>query len=249
MTEWNAVLVLLGSLLCAALLAAGIWVATPARPSPEARQALVPGAGMAVRLQPRIAFLPAQAHKTGLILYPGVRVDPRVYSEVARAIADHGYLTLILPMRLNLALLSIGSASAAMRDYSHIQRWVLAGHSLGGVAAAHFALNNPSRRVAGLALWAAAPLWKDDLSGATFPVISIYASEDGLVSPKTILRARHRLPQDTLYVEIVGGNHAQFGRYPPQPGSRPATISPTEQHAQVVRATLSLLSSVDRAAP
>ena len=248
MTVWNAVLVLVGSLLCAALLAAAIWVATPARPSPEARQALVPDVRTAVRLQPRIAFLPAQARKTGLILYPGARVDPRVYSEVARAIADHGYLTLILPMPLNLALLSIGSASAAMCDYPEIQHWVVAGHSLGGVAAAHYALN-PSRRVAGLALWAAIPLWKDDLSGATFPVTSICASEDGLVSPATVLRARSRLPQDTLYVEIVGGNHAQFGRYPPQPGSRPATIPPADQHAQVVRATLALLSRVDRGEP
>jgi pimeloyl-ACP methyl ester carboxylesterase len=249
MTAWSAVLWLLGALLTAALLAAALWVATPARPSPEALLALEPNAGMAVWLQPRIAFLPATARKTGLILYPGARVDPRVYSEAARAIAEGGYLTLILRMPLNLALLSPHSASAAMHAHPEVERWVVAGHSLGGITAAHFTRIDSSGRVAGLALWAAIPCRMDDLSGATIPVASLFASEDGLVSPGRVFRARSRLPQGTVFVEIVGGNHAQFGRYPPQPGSRPATIPAAEQHAQVVRAMLALLSKVERHEP
>lgn len=244
MGDGSMPLVWLGAVLIAALLAAAIWVATPARPKAEALDALVPDAKMAVLLKPWIAFLPAERRRTGMILYPGARVDPRVYARVARAIAEHGYLTLITPMPLNLALMAPGSASRAMQDFTGIQSWVVAGHSLGGVAAAHYARRHRSQAAA-LLLWAAIPFRFDDLSEATIPVTSIYATEDGLVTPEAVLRSRGRLPPDTHFVEIVGGNHAQFGRYPPQLGSRPAAISPDQQQDQIVQATLALLSAVD----
>ncbi len=248
MGEWGFLLIGLGGLLGAALLAAAIWVATPARPDPAALEALVPNARLAVQLKPWIAFLPAAARRTALILYPGARVDARVYARAARAIAENDFITMTIPMPLNLALLAPGLAKAAMRGFPEIERWVVAGHSLGGVAAAHYVRKHPDQ-VAGLVLWAAIPAITDDLSGATFPATSIYATEDRLVPPKAIVRARRRLPQHTHYVEIVGGNHAQFGRYPPQPGSHPAAISPDEQQDRVVQATLALLAEVDGARP
>jgi hypothetical protein len=248
MGEWSFLLIILGGLLGAAFLAAAIWLATPARPQPEALEALVPNARLAVQLKPWIALLPAQARQTGLILYPGARVDPHIYARTARAIADRGFTILTIPMPLNLALLAPNSAVGAMRDFPAIRQWVLAGHSLGGVAAAHFVRKHPER-AAGLVLWAAIPAITDDLSGATFPATSIYATEDRLVPPKAIVRARRRLPQHTHYVEIVGGNHAQFGRYPRQPGSHPAAISPDEQQDLVVQATLAVLAEVDGARP
>jgi hypothetical protein len=44
-----------------------------------------------------------------------------------------------------------------------------------------------------------------------------------------------------MWVEIVGGNHAQFGWYGDQQGDNPATISREEQQAQTVAATVALL--------
>jgi hypothetical protein len=239
-------LVVLGSLLGAVLLATAIWLATPARPSPEAQDALVTDARMNVVLKPWIAFLPAEARAAGLILYPGARVEPGVYAKVARAIADDGYPALIIPMPLNLAVLAPGAAQGAMQQFPEVKSWVLAGHSLGGVAAAHFARHHPDR-IAGLVLWAAVPACNDDISEATFPVASIYATEDGLVSPRTVMACRHRLPPGARFVEISGGNHAQFGRYPPQLGSRPATISADRQQDSIVQATIAVLSEVDGA--
>lgn len=230
------------------LLGAGGWVSTPAQPEPAALAALVPGANVAVDLDPWIAFLPSHPQETGLILYPGARVDPRVYAGAARAIAEHGYPTLIVPMPLNLAMLAPERGLEVIRSFPQVKRWVVGGHSLGGAMAARFALSHPAL-IHGLVLWASRPTAADDLSSLAFPVASIYATEDVLMDPQTIAAARGLLPPDTTFVEIAGGNHAQFGRYPPQPGSRPASISPDEQQDLVVQATLALLAEVDDARP
>jgi len=43
---------------------------------------------------------------------------------------------------------------------------------------------------------------------------------------------------------IVGGNHAQFGWYGPQPGDNPAEISREAQQQQVVESTIEMLKSL-----
>jgi hypothetical protein len=48
----------------------------------------------------------------------------------------------------------------------------------------------------------------------------------------------------TKWIEIVGGNHAQFGWYGPQPGDNPADISREEQQRQVVEYTVGLLKEL-----
>jgi len=99
---------------------------------------------VAVDLNPWIAFLPGHPRETGFILYPGARVDPRVYARAARAIAEHGYPTLIVPMPLNLALLAPEQGLDVIGSFPQVKRWAIGGHSLGGAMAARFALNQPS---------------------------------------------------------------------------------------------------------
>ena len=99
--------------------------------------------------------------------------------------------------------------------------------------------------IKGLALWASYPADGTDLSEATLIASSIFASEDGLTTVEDIEGSRSRLPPDTRFVEIDGGNHAGFGWYGPQDGDGEATISRVEQQAQVVAATLDVLASVD----
>ena len=100
----------------------------------------------------------------------------------------------------------------------------------------------------GLALWAAYPPADVDLSAAPIAATSIYASEDGLTSLAEIEASRAQLPPDTVFIEIVGGNHAGFGSYGEQDGDGVATIDPEEQQAQVVAATVELLQQVEAAA-
>ncbi len=95
--------------------------------------------------------------------------------------------------------------------------------------------------VQGLALWASYPASGDDLSHAGLHVVSIFGSQDGLATSEKIHVSRLLLPADTTWVQITGGNHAQFGWYGDQVGDNPASISRADQQAQVVAATLGLL--------
>jgi hypothetical protein len=76
-------------------------------------------------------------------------------------------------------------------------------------------------------------------------VTSISGSLDGLADPMTISASRPLLPADTAFVEIAGGNHAQFGDYGPQTGDNPAALPANEQWDHIVAATLALLQRVD----
>jgi len=211
---------------------------------PEALAALESDDLVRVETGPWLVFEPAQsAPDTGLILYPGGRVDYRSYSPTARAIAALGYLVVIPRMPLNLAVFSPDTAEDIIAAYPQIEHWAIGGHSLGGSMAANYAYKNPSE-IAGLILWASYPASSDDLSEFDFPVASIYATLDGLATEEDVLASRPLLPIDTAWAAIEGGNHAQFGWYGEQPGDSNATISRAEQQNRVIEASLDLLRIV-----
>jgi pimeloyl-ACP methyl ester carboxylesterase len=233
----------------AAVVLAGVafflWASAAAAPMPEALAALESDAQVHVETDPWLVFLPVgQDPSTGLILYPGGRVDPRAYAPTARALAEEGYLVVIVPMPLNLAVFAPGRAADVMAAFPGIENWAVGGHSLGGSMAANFAHGSPEE-VRGLVLWAAYPAGSDDLSAYQLAASSIYGTRDGLATPDEIDASRPLLPPDTRWTAIEGGNHAQFGWYGPQSGDNEATISREEQQVQIVSATLQLLRQLD----
>jgi hypothetical protein len=222
-----------------------IWAGTGPGPMPEALAALQSGDRIRVEAEPWLIFRPTgDEPTTGLILYPGGRVDPRAYAPTARAIAEDGFLVVIAPMPLNLAFFAPGRAAEVMSAFPDIESWAVGGHSLGGAMAANFAHNN-AEAVRGLVLWAAYPAGSDDLSGYQLAASSIYGTSDGLATPDKIDASRPLLPPDTQWIAIEGGNHAQFGWYGPQAGDNEATISREEQQAEIIAATLQLLLQLD----
>jgi Alpha/beta hydrolase family len=240
----------IGILLVLAIAATGflIWAYTPLGPMPEALEALQSDSQVQVSEAGWIVFEPTGIQPdTGLILYPGGRVDPRSYAPIAHAIAGRGYLVVIVPMPLNLAVFGSNRAQEVIAAYPGIQHWVIGGHSLGGAMAAHFAFQNPGA-VQGLALWAAYPTSSDDLSGQSLKTVSMIGSRDGLGTEQGVEATRHLLPEGTQFIVIEGGNHAQFGWYGEQPGDDPATITRDDQQAQVLQATLDLLAGIRQAA-
>jgi hypothetical protein len=239
---WLALLLLL--LLLLALVAFVIWAVTGPGPMPEALAALQSDDAVLVQTEPWLVFQPAgDLLATGLILYPGARVDPRAYAPAARALAEEGYLVVIVPMPLNLAFFAPRRAGEVMAAFPRVEHWAVGGHSLGGAMAANFALTHPEA-VKGLALWAAYPASGDDLSDHQLAVSSIYGTRDGVATPAEIDASRPLLPASTYWTAIEGGNHAQFGWYGPQPGDNDATITREEQQAQIVAATLQLLQQL-----
>lgn len=231
-------------LLLAGVAAFVIWGETPARPMPEALSALQSDAQVTVSSDRWLVFRPVAAQPdTGLVFYPGGRVDYRAYAPAARQIAAQGYLVVIVDMPLNLAVLDAGAAADVLAAYPEIAHWAVGGHSLGGAMAANFAWKNPTA-VNGLVLWAAYPASGDDLSASGLRVVSIYGVRDGLATGDKIDASRALLPADTMWVRIEGGNHAQFGWYGDQAGDNPAIITRQQQQQQIITSTIGLLESL-----
>lgn len=224
--------------------AALLWLMTAAQPMPEALRALESGADVAVEQEPWLVFRPAEGQpETGLIFYPGGRVDYRAYAPFARAVAEQGILVVIPQMPFNLAVFDPAEAGPVMDAYPNVQRWVVGGHSLGGAMAANFAKANPGR-VRGLLLIASYPAESDSLVDSNLPVLSISGSEDGLADSETVDASRALLPEDAVFLVVEGGNHAQFGWYGEQSGDNPARISRDEQMEQTISATIKFLQSI-----
>ncbi|MFZ1754563.1 MAG: alpha/beta hydrolase [Caldilineaceae bacterium] len=218
------------------------WAETPLGPMPEAVAALESNAEVTVQTEPWLLFAPGeQMPAVGLIFYPGGRVDPRSYAPAARAIAAQGYLVVIPPVPLNLALFAPDIAADVIAANPAIKRWFVGGHSLGGAMAADFAYKNPEL-VDGLVLWASYPAGNSDFSTRPdFPILSVFGSLD--MGLEGIEASRTLLPSSVDWVEIAGGNHAQCGWYGSQPGDNPATISREDQQAQLIAATVGFLAA------
>lgn len=238
------ILVILGVLLISAA-AFVVWGETPARPMPEALSALQSDAQVTVSSDRWLAFSPAAVEPdTGLVFYPGGRVDYRAYAPAALQIAAQGYLVVIVDMPLNFAVFDADAAARVLAAYPQITHWAVGGHSLGGAMAANFAVKNPNT-VKGLVLWAAYPASSDNLSASGLRVLSVYSEYDGLTTSEDIDASRVLLPSDSQWVRISGGNHAQFGWYGDQAGDNPAAISRQEQQKQVITSTVELLGSLN----
>lgn len=228
--------------LAVAVIGFTVWALTPSGPSDEALAALVSDdAVLVTATSGGFAFSSQVDEPTfGIILYPGGRVDARSYAPLARELALRGYLVIVPRMALNLAVFSPDRAAEAIDSNPHIRGWAVGGHSLGGAMAAGYAHNNPGQ-VDGLILLAAYPAGSADLSDSGLTVVSIYGTEDGVLSESRFTKGIELLPDDTSYVSIAGGNHAQFGSYGSQAGDGQATIEPEEQLLRTTEAISSAL--------
>jgi pimeloyl-ACP methyl ester carboxylesterase len=241
---WARILLAVFGLLVVVTVGFVIWGSTPAKPMPEALTALQSDARVQVTSGAWLTFHPANGQpQTGLILYPGGRVDYRAYAPEGRDIAAEGYLVVIVHMPLNLAVFNPGAAAAVIAAHPEIQYWAVGGHSLGGSMAANFVYTHPGT-VQGLVLWASYPAASNSLRQAGAQVLSISGTLDGLSTPDKIENSRALLPEETAWVVIEGADHAGFGWYGDQPGDTPAAITRGEQQKHIVQATVDFLKKL-----
>jgi len=189
-----------------------------------------------------IVFRPEGTPLAGFVFYPGGLVDPASYAPLMRQISDGGILVVIVPMPLDLAVFGIGRADEVIAAYPDVKHWAIGGHSLGGAMACEYVSNNPNV-FDGLILLASYPADSTDLSEIDLPTILIYGTEDG-VSGDVFEASKSRLPDDTMLVEISGGNHAQFGDYGPQKGDGAASISRDQQQRLTAESILDFLEKL-----
>ena len=96
--------------------------------------------GVEVRTLPSgdIAFVPDRP-TAGLVFYPGGKVQPEAYAPLMEQCAQRGILCVLLKPTFNLAIIDMDAASGITAQFPDVTKWVIAGHSMGGVAAADYA--------------------------------------------------------------------------------------------------------------
>lgn len=144
------------------------------------------------------------------------------------ALADRGFLCVIVPMPFNLAVIDANGADGVQEWFPAVRRWILMGHSLGGVMAAGY-LDGHAQSWDGLVLLGAYST--ADLSDDGVTVLSIAGDSDGVLNRQAAVDNEKNLGEDARELVIPGGNHAQFGSYGPQDGDGEAALSPEEQRA------------------
>jgi dienelactone hydrolase len=221
-----------------------VWAYTPASPMAEAIEAIQSDTNVNVSTDGWVTFSPSTSvPETGVILYPGGRVNYQAYAPIAHKLAAQGFLVALVPMPFNLAVFGSEKADQVIAANPEITNWVIGGHSLGGAMAASYVYNNPGA-VDGLVLLAAYPANSQSLANSDVKVLSISGTLDGLATPEKISASAPLLPKNTLFEFIKGGDHAQFGWYGPQAGDNSAEISREEQQNIILEQIIAFLDSL-----
>ena len=154
------------------------------------------------------SFMPDNP-KAGIIFYPGAKVDEKAYAPLMLELTNHNYACFLVKMPFHLAFFGQNRADQVLEKYSSITEWYMMGHSLGGVVASGYA--NSHSQISGLILLASYA--SVDLSNSDLKVISIYGSNDGVLSLKNYEDSKKNLPSNFWEYVIEGGNHSGFGNY------------------------------------
>ncbi|CAL8895940.1 Alpha/beta hydrolase [Kocuria varians] len=179
-----------------------------------------------------VALRPATtvAASTGLVFYPGAKVEPEAYAaRLSGLVTQEGMTVVIVKPWLNLALFDRRELSTFTNLAPGVGTWIVGGHSMGGVRACQIA-DEENRGLLLLASYCAS-----NLSDTTVTALSINGRNDGLSTPEKVMRARGNLPEDAEVVEVSGANHASFGDYGAQPGDGTASVPDDEMTGLVAR--------------
>ena len=218
--------VLWAILLSAAVLALafGVYVSDCYRATDAALACLDEAGGPRVRSVDQTLCVETPGATTALAFYPGGKVQAEAYMPLLRRVARDGADCYLVKMPFNLAVFGVNRVEGVMAAHPH-DRWLLAGHSLGGAMAARWAAAHPGR-LDGLVLLAAYP---DRPLPEELPVLVLYGSEDGVLNRSNLEKSASLLPPDAVVRQLPGGNHANFGSYGAQGGDGIATVTPEAQ--------------------
>ncbi|MGM0238785.1 alpha/beta hydrolase [Enterococcus sp. AZ103] len=234
--------IVLGVIITLALLVSGGLIYLNSLTYPPAENA-VSAAKVSQNDAGYLLFEAPEESQTNLIFYPGALVDAESYSVWAKEVAAAGYNVYIVKMPLDLAVLG-GNKAEEIIEQKPQQKYILAGHSLGGVMASRFA-DEHANQVAGMIFLASYPDEKGSLKQTELPVLSITASNDKVLNWDSYDAAKKYLPKNAAYTTIEGGNHGGFGSYGKQKGDGKAEITNDAQQQEVSQKIVDWLKEIN----
>lgn len=175
-----------------------------------------------------VAYIPDEC-KAGVIFYPGGKVEHTAYIPLMKALAENGILAVLVEMPYNLAVLKKSAADGIKEQLFFVDKWYMAGHSLGGSMAADYALSNKDD-FEGVILLAAYST--KNLKDSGLKVASIYGDKDGVLDIEKYYKYKKNLPSDLEETVMEGANHSGFGMYGLQDTDGAADITNTRQIKQ-----------------
>lgn len=178
-----------------------------------------------------IIFSPLDESETGLIFYPGAKVDEAAYYPLMERISQSGITCVLVKMPFHMAVFGVNTADTVYTQLPHISNWYIGGHSLGGAMASSYAASH-AEEIAGVVLLGAY-IYGDVPVEKT---LTIYGSNDTVLD-------RTKITYTENVIEIEGGNHAYFGNYGNQSGDGTASITQEEQQAQTAEAICAFISA------
>ena len=175
-----------------------------------------------------------------MIFLPGMLVDHASYANVGQLLSDNGIVVVVVsaePLRMPAKYLGAGPNDITkimnkvknkldqivMGEKTSTRmgtiNWIIGGHSMGAYAAMnvikHIGINK-------LVIWGAGnidervPYLRKTRNG-NLRVLCIQATNDSIAAfnHQASTKFKFKMPEDTRYIHIHGGNHAGFACYPP----------------------------------
>lgn len=185
-----------------------------------------------VTLQNNLTILrPDTPNGTGLIFYPGAKVEANAYLPLLELLRQQGVTCVLIEMPFHLAILDQNAADQVFPRLPEITQWYMGGHSLGGAMASSYTAAHPNE-IAGVILLGAYIYGDVPVEKA----LTIYGTEDTVMDLSKVDYTEN-------VVVLAGGNHAGFGNYGPQQGDGQALLTKSEQQAQTARAILAFMEN------
>ena len=182
-----------------------------------------------------------------LIFYPGALVETKAYIPLCRKIAENNIKVYLIKMPWRQATLGYKKPKELDILNDPSITYILSGHSQGAKMAAQFVYENPNL-INKLILIGTTHPRDISLANHEIPILKIYGSKDGIADEKSIMDNKSKLPENTLFEKINGGNHAQFGYYGFQIGDNTADISREKQQEETLKKIIEFIGNKSPAA-
>lgn len=164
-----------------------------------------------------ITLYPETNSNTGIIFYPGAKVEYISYLPLLNKLTEQGYVCFLPKMPLNFAFFDYNIADNIINNNPNIKNWYVSGHSLGGAMASYYTSKNLNKVngviLVGAYVYGDIPLDK---------TLVLYGSNDLILN-------KEKLKNKDNEILIKGGNHSMFGNYGHQKNDGKGTITTEEQ--------------------